>query len=209
MPWTRWSRTGRPGIGLPMTISPRASAGTFARIASASTFPTATLSLPTNVSTSLPSGGGVSTDTCGMPRATACANGRTNRSGVVVIVAMPSFAVCIAAWKSWTSCGPLTPFGAALRSLTPSLAAAALAPKAISWNAFWVVVAVIIASVTSFAALPLPDPEADPPDPPHAATVRASAAAIAATSEALTARAPTGGRAAGGAGGCRATRRPG
>ena len=129
MPWTRWSSTGSPGIGLPRTISPVAFAGIFARIALARTSPTWTLSLPTKVSTLLPAGGGVSTETCGMPRATACENGRTKRSGVVVIVAMPSLAVCIAAWKSWTSCGPLIPFGAALLSLTPSHAGRGLGPE--------------------------------------------------------------------------------
>src|SRR3954453_16308247 len=186
MPCTRWSSTGRPGIGLPRTISPFAFSGIFSSIAFASVWPTWTLSLPTNVATLLPGGGGVSTDTCGMPRATACAKGRTNRSGVVVIVAMPSFDVCIAAWKSWTSCGPLMPFGAALLSLTPSVPAAAFAPNAISWKAFWVVVAVIIARVTFLAAFPPvePDPLLDPLEllelslPPHAATPKARATAM-------------------------------
>src|SRR3954466_11388871 len=181
MPCTRWSSTGRPGIGLPSTISPFALSGIFSSIALASVWPTWRLSLPTNVVTLLPGGGGVSTDTCGIPRETACENGRTNRSGVVVIVAMPSFEVCIAAWNSCTSFGPSMPFGAALWSLMPSTPAAALAPNAISWKAFWVVVAVIIASVTSLADLVWPppelDPELEPPplDPPHAATPRTSA----------------------------------
>src|SRR6185295_4804528 len=184
MPCTRWSSTGSPGIGLPRTISPVAFAGIFARIALARSSPTWTLSLPTKVSTLLPAGGGVSTDTCGMPRATACENGRTKRSGVVVIVAMPSFEVCIAAWKSCTSWGPFIPFGAALLSLTPSTPAAAFAPNAISWNAFCVVLAVIIARVTSLAAcLPQPVvPPAPEEPPPHAATPRASAASTGAAS---------------------------
>src|SRR3954447_18951442 len=184
MPWTRRSRTGRPGIGLPSTISPFASAGIFASIALASVWPTWALSLPTNVVTLLPGGGGVSTDTCGMPRDTACENGRTKRSGVVVIVAMPSFDVCIAAWKSWTSFRPSMPFGAALLSLMPSVPAAALAPKAISWNAFWVVVAVIMARVTFLADFFVLDEAPEPLEllellelslPPHAATPKARA----------------------------------
>src|SRR6185312_8457935 len=82
-----------------------------------------------------------------------------------------------AAWKSCTSCGPLIPFGAALLSLTPSTPAAAFAPNAISWKAFCVVVAVIIARVTSLAAcFPPPDVPAPPEEPPpHAATPRARA----------------------------------
>jgi hypothetical protein len=106
------------------------------------------LSLPTNVSTRLPAGGGVSTDTCGMPRPAACANGRAKRSGLTASVAIPSGEVSIAAWKSCTCCGPLIPFGAALVSLMPSAPAAAFAPSAISRKAFWTVLAVIIASVT-------------------------------------------------------------
>src|SRR3954452_12197855 len=178
MPATRWSSTGRPGIGLPSTISPLASAGIFFSIVFASDAPSATLSLPTKVVTLLPGGGGVSTDTCGMPRATPCANGRTNRSGVVVIVAMPSFDVCIADWNIWTSCGPLIPFGAALLSLMPSTPAAALAPNAISWKAFWVVVAVIMASVTSLADFFWPLELLDLSLPPHAATAKARATAM-------------------------------
>ncbi len=97
---------------------------------------------------------------------------------------MPSLEVCIAAWKSWTSCGPLIPVGAALLSLTPSTPAAAFAPNAISWNAFCVVVAVIIARVTSFAAcFPPPDVLAPPEEPPpHAATPSAKAASTGAAS---------------------------
>src|SRR3954469_7622677 len=61
----------------------------------------------------------------------------------------------------------------------PSTPAAALAPNAISWKAFWVVVAVIIARVTSLADFvwPPPELELEPPplDPPHAATPRTRA----------------------------------
>src|SRR3954452_22315918 len=181
MPATRWSSTGRPGIGLPSTISPFASAGIFCSIVFASDAPSATLSLPTNVVTLLPGGGGVSTETWGLPRATPCAKGRINRCGVVVILAMPPLEVLNHDWNIWTSWGPLIPFGAALLSLMPSAPAAALAPNAISWKAFWVGVAAIIARLTSIAELVWPppelDPELEPPplDPPHAATPRTRA----------------------------------
>jgi hypothetical protein len=59
-----------------------------------------------------------------------------------------------------------------------SIPAAALAPNAISWKAFCVVVAVIIARVTSLADFcPLIELELEPPplDPPQAATPRARA----------------------------------
>ena len=83
------------------------------------------------------------------------------------------------------------PFGAALLSLMPSAPAAALAPNAISWKAFCVVVAVIMARFTSLSAF-LPPPLA-PPEllellelslPPQAATPKARALAMTAASSA-------------------------
>ena len=72
----------------------------------------------------------------------------------------------------------------------PSAPAAALAPNAISWKAFCVVVAVIMARVTSLAAFlpPLEPPELLEPLelslPPQAATPKARAIVMTAASSA-------------------------
>ena len=234
MPWTRWSSTGRPGIGLPMTISPRRVRGDLRedRLRRAPRRP-ATLSLPTKRLDVAPGRAAACRPRpAGCRGATACENGRTNRSGVVVIVAMPSLEVCIAAWKSCTSCGPLTPFGAALLSLTPSHAGRGLRPERH-----------LLERVLRRGRGDHRERHVLRGLLPAARRARAAGGASAARGDAqrrggehrrgerdgawrttrtrrhqhsprdmsgtITARAPTPARAGGGAGGCRATRRPG
>src|SRR5439155_19892706 len=149
MPWTRASSSGSPGMSLPTTTSPLAVAGIFLMISVATDSPSATLSLATSVVTPLPGRGAASIATTGTPWLVACWVGWLKTSGAVVMYAIPSWDVCAAAWNCCTSCAGSIPFGASSLRLTPNFWAAALEPFAISWKAFWVVLAVTVASLMS------------------------------------------------------------
>ena len=142
-PALRCSSTGRPGVSVPIRISPLASSGILGSSAFARSWPISTLELPISslTASSVPLGGGTSTATSGMFCDPAVCSGRMNRSGVSVIIATPSFDVRVAAWKSCTCLGPLTSAGAASVRFTPGVSsAAAFAPSAISCAKLVVVV---------------------------------------------------------------------
>ena len=142
-PLLRCSSTGRPGVSVPIITSPFAPLGIFGSSALARSWPISSLELPISslTASSVPAGGGTSTAISGTFCEPACCSGRMNRSGVRVIIATPSLDERAAAWKSWTCFGPLTSAGADSVSFTPGVsAAAALAPSAISWAKFVVVV---------------------------------------------------------------------
>ena len=94
-------------------------------------------------------------------------SGGLKTSGAVVMYAIPSWDVCAAAWNCCTSWAGSIPFGASSLRLTPNFWAAALEPLAISWKAFWVVLAVTVASLMSLWFVVVPPV---PLLPPHAAS---------------------------------------